>query len=216
MAQRKADAERTAELEIALRIRDAKIKELTEERNEALELENKMREHSQDVNGIIDQWIDVFQMERDGGGNWLFDSSQSELWEKHTDLWKKHEELVRKWNKLVVRWNAIASPQGIGRPIAASAAQEAAVLKQRKTGASLRAIATATSLSLRTVRTIVDKANGTGRASNRSRELRRREFDRLRAAAYRARKKARDSLPKQIGELQRAGEALVKAAKGLG
>jgi len=47
-------------------------------------------------------------------------------------------------------------------------------------------------------------------------KLRRLEFDRLRAAEYRRRKKMRDALPKQIGELQERGAALVKAAKGLG
>ena len=36
------------------------------------------------------------------------------------------------------------------------------------------------------------------------------------AAAYRARKKQHDGLPKQIAELQKTGAALIKAAKGLG
>ena len=104
----------------------------------------------------------------------------------------------------------------MGRPLAASAAQQADVLKQHKSGKSLRTIATATLLSLRTVRTIVDRTNGSGRASKRTNELRRREFDRLRAAAYRVRKANRDRLPEQISELQKTGEALLKAAKGLG
>jgi hypothetical protein len=42
------------------------------------------------------------------------------------------------------------------------------------------------------------------------------EPDRLRAARYRARKKARDQLPAQITDAKANGEALVKAAKGLG
>ena len=171
MAQRKADAERTAELEIALRIRDAKIKELTEERDEALELVNKMREHTQDASGLIDRWIDVFQMERGVNGDWLFDPSQSELWGKYDDLLKRHNQLIRDWNKFVPLYNSRVNPQGIGRPVAASESQKADILKRRRKGDSLRVIAAATSLSLRTVRTIVDNANNTGRAGNRSRDL---------------------------------------------
>jgi septal ring factor EnvC (AmiA/AmiB activator) len=38
----------------------------------------------------------------------------------------------------------------------------------------------------------------------------------MRAARYRARKKAIDALPAKIAELRKAGEALIKAAKGLG
>jgi hypothetical protein len=47
-------------------------------------------------------------------------------------------------------------------------------------------------------------------------EMSRLEFDRLCAAEYRRRKKMRDALPKQIGEMQERGAALAKAAKGLG
>jgi hypothetical protein len=104
----------------------------------------------------------------------------------------------------------------MGRPIAASAEQQTDVLKRRKAGTSLRKIAAATGLGLATVRTIIEKAAAKGRTSKRTNELRRREFDRLRAAAYRARKKRRDTLPKDITELQKSGAALVKAAKGLG
>jgi len=42
------------------------------------------------------------------------------------------------------------------------------------------------------------------------------EFGWRRAAEYHWRKKMRDVLRKQIGELQERGAALVKAAKGLG
>lgn len=46
--------------------------------------------------------------------------------------------------------------------------------------------------------------------------MRKREFDRLRAAEYRARKKARADLPKRITNTRRQGDELVKVAKGLG
>ncbi len=81
---------------------------------------------------------------------------------------------------------------------------------------SLRTIAEQTGLGLRTVRTIIDKTVGTDRTGKRTNLLRKREIDRLRAAEYRVRKRARDLLPKRIAETRKRGEALVKAAKGLG
>ena len=78
------------------------------------------------------------------------------------------------------------------------------------------AIATQTGLGLRTVRTIVETAAGTGRSSERTNLLRRREFNRLRAAEFRARKRARKELPKKISRTLKQGESLIKAAKGLG
>jgi hypothetical protein len=47
-------------------------------------------------------------------------------------------------------------------------------------------------------------------------EWRGREFNRLRAASFRARKKARDGLPKRITGMQARGAGLIKFAKGLG
>ena len=111
------------------------------------------------------------------------------------------------WVTLVIgdqRW-----PQARGRPIAASEAQIEAVKKGRKAGLSLRAVAAATGLGLATVRTVL-------KGTKRAKDQRRREFDKLRAARYRARQKTRDRLPAQIAEVQKTGAALIKAAKGLG
>jgi hypothetical protein len=90
------------------------------------------------------------------------------------------------------------------------------VLKHRKAGLSLRGIAAATGLTFSTVRTICDKDRGTDSASKRTNLLRRREFNRMRAAAFRARKKARDALPGKLDEWQKDAAKLLKEAKGLG
>jgi len=82
-------------------------------------------------------------------------------------------------------------------------------------GASLRGIAEKTGHGLRTVRTIVDKGAGTGRASKRTNLLRKRVFDKMRATQHRARMRARDQLPKRIAETEKLGAELIKAAKGL-
>jgi hypothetical protein len=104
-------------------------------------------------------------------------------------------------------------PRNVGRPLAASEAQRAAVLKLRKAGKSLRVIAEETSLGLRTVCTIVDQGNGTDRTTVK--HLARIDPDRKLEASWRARKRVRDSLPKRIGETLERGRALVKEAKGL-
>jgi hypothetical protein len=209
-------AERAAILQAELRQREAKIKELTAELAEAQDLVNRQREHVDDCKQLIDQWIDVFEMQQNERGNWLFDPAQSKLWEQHVALIKEHQSLIRQWNKFVGEYNARIAPRERGRPLAASAAQQANVVKRHKAGESLRTIAAATSLSLRTVQTIVDKAKGRGRASKRTNEVRRKEFDRLRAASFRARKAGRDRLPQAIGDCLETGAALAKAAKGLG
>jgi hypothetical protein len=208
-------AVRIAELEDDLRQRDDKIKELARERDEALELVDRSREQQEDTVRLIENWAETFEMPLGDNGNWVWDPAQSELWEKHAALWTRYQSLVRRWNKFVPEYNSAVSPRERGRPLAASESQCADVLKRRKAGESLRAIGSATALSLRTVRTIVGQSTRKGR-SKRTNELRRQEFDRRRAAAYRARKKARARLPEQIAEAQQAGVALIKAAKGLG
>jgi hypothetical protein len=74
------------------------------------------------------------------------------------------------------------------------------LLQLRDAGASLRSIAEETSLGFRTVRTIVEKRAGTDRTSKKNGKLRRRELDNARMASWRARKRVRDALPKQITE----------------
>jgi hypothetical protein len=78
---------------------------------------------------------------------------------------------------------------------------------------SLRAIAEETSLTLRTVRTIIGRAQGTDRTTMK--HLARIDPDRARAASWKARKRTRDALPKQINESLKTGRELIKAAKGL-
>ena len=205
---------RIEELEADLRYRDDQIKELRQERNSAVDLVAEMREHVQDSNALIDSWIEVFKMEQDDDGLWMFKPMAAV--DDYNALHEDREKLVRQWNKFVGDYNATVAPRGLGRPLQASDAQVKEVRKLRKAGGSLRGIAEQTGLGLSTVRTIIGKDSGTDRASKRTNLLRKREVDRLRAAEYRVRKRARDQLPKRITEIQKRGEALIKAAKGLG
>ena len=63
------------------------------------------------------------------------------------------------------------------------------------------------------MRTIIGKADGTDRTTRRTNELRRLELNRAAMAAYRARKRTRDALPKRINELLKAGPELVRRAR---
>jgi len=204
------------QLKVRLEVQQMRVENAHKDRDEAFRLVDQMREHVEDAQHLIERWQEAFEMVQDADGTWQFDPTITGMMARHDETREKYIELLARWNKLVPRYNAKIAPQPIGRPMKASTAQVEDVKRRHKAGESLRKIATATGLSFRTVRTIVGKADGTDRTSRRHEKLRRLEFDRLRAAEYRRRKKMRDALPKQIGELQERGAALVKAAKGLG
>jgi len=202
----------TPEAEIASlkeRLADAR-----REKDDALELVGEMRESLQESSDMIDSWIAVFEMEQDERGVWMFDNQKS-LWDEYEQVLANYAKLARKWAKFVPRFNASVDPKDAGRPIAASKAQMAKVRALRKAGQSLRAIATETGLGLRTVRTILDKDAGKGRAAERKNHLRKVEFNRMRAAAFRSRKRQFEALPKQLAEIQKDRARLQKAARGL-
>lgn len=185
------------------------------EKDEALELVAEMREHLQQSRDMIDSWIDVFEMQQDERGVWMFDN-QTGLFNEHQQLLDDHRKLIGEWNKMVSRYNATVQPQDRGRPLAASDAQAAKVKELRRAGQSLRAIASETGLSLRTVRTVLDNAQGKSRDTAKKAEIRRKEFSRLRGAAFRARKRKLESLPKELARLQKSSSKLDKQARGLG
>src|SRR5438046_8020082 len=94
-------------------------------------------------------------------GSWTW----GPFWADHNAVIEEYNDLVRRWNKYV----PLINRQDVGRPLAASDAQCAQVLKLRKAGGSLRGIAEETSLGLNTVRTIIGKANGTDRTTKKRR-----------------------------------------------
>ena len=184
------------------------------EKDEALALVDEVRESLSEYRDIQESWKDVFDMTPDDRGVWMFDN-QADLFSKYDKLLTDYNKLIRDWNKFVPRYNATINPKDAGRPLAASEAQVANVKKHRKAGLSLRATAKETGLSLRTVRTILDNDEGKGRTAERKGELRRLEFGRLRAAAFRAKKRNFDALPKQIAQWEKSADLLEKAARGL-
>lgn len=196
-----------------LREKDEKIKELRQELQDMGDLVDKLREHIEDRVASTEQWIDAFNMQLNEKGELEW---QSRLVEQYDELHAKYSNLLKEWNKFVPEYNGVINRKPIGRPLAASEEQAKAVLKRRKAGESLRKIAVGMNLGLGTVRTIAGKPKGTDRTSKARKELRRREFDRLRAADYRRRQALRKHLPKRISEIQSEAAALVKEVKGLG
>jgi hypothetical protein len=107
-----------------------------------------------------------------------------------------------------------AGLQDVGRPLAASDAQAAQVLKLRRQGKSLRGIADETNLSLQTVRTIVDQKRGKDRTTKARRE--RIEIDKTERLRAKRKKRDGDALPKRVTTFIETGRELVTEAKGLG
>jgi hypothetical protein len=203
---------RIGELEDALKQRDDRIAELTRERDAERELVAKMAEQVDDTSAMIDSWIEAFDMEMNDKGEYAWGDS---LMTRYDELREKHYALVKDWNRFVPGYNAVVAPRmrNFGRPLAASESQQSDVMKRRKAGQSLRAIADETGLSLRTVRTITEKADGVDRATLA--RLQRIAPNRVAEAKERSRKRSRDALPRRITTTRKRGADLLKMAKGL-
>jgi hypothetical protein len=201
--------DRIAELEDALKEKERRLQQVKVDLDRANDLVERQNEHVQDCHDVIDSWIEAFGMELDERGNWTYAKwlSAGEMWHD------KYVTVVQEWNRFVPEYNATVRRRNVGRPLAASDAQRENVLKLRKAGKSLRAIAEETSLGLNTVRTIVDQRDQCDRTSLKHLERIRRDMGEKRT--WQSRKRARDSLPRRINVLQRQSDELRKEAKGL-
>ena len=190
-----------------LRQRDRVIAELRSELDDASDLIRRFREHADDYSASLESWQEAFGMVlTDKGWTW------KPFWDEYAKLNDKYYDLVRRWNRAVSILNA--GSQDVGRPLAASEAQVAAVLKLHRAGKSLRWIVDETSLSLRTVRTIVGRSQGTDRTTKARRE--KIEIDRFQRAHWKSSRRTGDALPKRVEQVIGTGKALVTEAKGLG
>ena len=166
----------------------------------------------------MDSWKEVFDVVEREPGLWVFDPSQTDAWNRYTELAEKYKALVAEWNKAVADFNAMyARKRDPGRPLGASEAQVEEVRRLHAEGKSRRFIAERTGLGERTVRTIIEQKHGKDGTSIKRKFERKQVLDKLRAAAYRSKIKARDEyLPKRIREQEQRADDLIAAAKGLG
>lgn len=200
------------ELSDALKERDARIAELTRERDAERELVAQMKEHVESANELIESWIEAFEMTLNDKEEWCW---QGPLLDAYDEQRGKYLALLRAWNRFVPQYNAIVAPRqrNFGRPLGASESQQTEVLRLHKAGLTLRGIADQMALGLRTVRTIIEKRDGVDRATLA--RLARIAPDKLAEAKELMRKRGRDALPARISATLKQGAKLLKATKGL-
>ena len=158
----------------------------------------------------MERWIEAFDMTLGDDGDWHWEEG---LIQDRDKWFHKYLELRTKWNKFVGEYNATVRPRNMGRPLQASEAQRLRVLQHHNAGESIRSIAENMELSVRTVRTIIDKTNGVDHATLA--RLERIAPDRAAEARTRRSIKEIAALPKRINENLKRNAELIKAAKGL-
>jgi hypothetical protein len=202
---------RIAALEDEAKQKDRRIQELRQELNAERELIDELREHLEDSDSLLESWRDAFDMTLTDDGKWGWSDFIQDAERNAESL----HDLRRRWNKFVGLYNAQVAPKPVGRPLAASEAQQRDVLARHKRGRSIRAIASDTALSIATVRTIIDKTEGTDRATNRRRTaaLEILPIDRNAIKSEARRQRTRDALPKRLGALMKAREELRRRIK---
>jgi hypothetical protein len=190
-----------------LKRKDERIEELRQEVDETRELLREMEEHVQDRDSYLENWISTFGMELGDDGCWHWGKQIG----AYNTLFDAYEALRVRFNKLVGEFNKYCTIiQPVGRPLAASPAQEDDVRKRHRRGQSLRSIAEDTSLGFRTVRTIIERENGTDRTTVKRRERIEKPVAMLSA------KRSREYLAKEINPLREKARELLQEAKGLG
>jgi hypothetical protein len=197
------------QLEDDLKAAEMRVAEMRAERDEAYELVEQVREQIEQRREQTAQWKEAFQMEQDENGEW-----GCAIVQRYDAKCVEYADLLKDWNRFVPEYNAAIKPRQIGRPLNASVAQCAEVLKLHKARTSLRDIADDTNLSLRTVRTIIGRSDRTDRTTVK--RLQRLIPDRAAANTEKALKRARDTLLKDIAPLDAETEAVLKEIKGLG
>ena len=119
-----------ADLEGSLKQRDDRIAELREGIDELRDLISRLRGAPPRANvECIQSWMRIqFEMVQTESGGWTW----GPFWDEHNGLHRRYNDLVRRWNKYLPRINR--EPRNVGRPLAASEAQCAQVLKMHKGG----------------------------------------------------------------------------------
>jgi hypothetical protein len=158
--------QKIVDLERELKFRDRRINELKSETDGLRQVVRDMEEWVKERDAYLEEFITTFGLDLDNDGFYR----NGDFIRRHQQLFDDYNELATRQNKLVRRFNAnIASVQPVGRPIAASDAQQDRVLKLHKAGRSSRWIVEETGLSRRTVTTVIEKSDGTDRTTSKRR-----------------------------------------------
>jgi hypothetical protein len=166
MSEQTEHTQKIADLERELRFRDQRINALKSEIDGLRQAVRDMEEWITERDAYLEEFITTFGLDLDNDGFYR----NGDFIRRHQQLFEDYSALVTRHNKLVRRFNAnIASVQPVGRPIAASEAQQDRVLKLHKAGRSSRRIAEEIGLSRRTVTTVIEKSDGTDRTTSKHR-----------------------------------------------
>src|SRR6267143_2194893 len=205
MNEQTEHTQKIADLERELQFRDRRINDLKNEIDGLRQAVREMEDWVTERDAYLEQFITTFGLELDNDGHYR----NGNFIRNHQQLFNEHNDLISRYNKLVRRFNAnIASVQPVGRPIAASEAQQDRVLKLHKAGRSSRWIAEETGLSRRTVTTVIEKSDGTGRTTSKRRvrlglEPKRNDW----------RQAAITNLPRRATGLRKEAKKLLKEAR---
>ena len=197
--------QKIVDLERELKFRDRRINELKSEIDGLRQAVRDMEEWVEERDAYLEEFITTFGLDLDNDGFYR----NGDFIRRHQQLFDDYNALVTRQNKLVRRFNAnIASVQPVGRPIAASEAQQDRVLKLHKAGRSSRWIAEETGLSRRTVTTVIENSDGTDRTTSKRRvrlglEPKRNDW----------RQAAITNLPRRATGLRKEAKKLLKEAR---
>ena len=166
MNEQTEHTQKIVDLERELKFRDRRINELKSEIDGLRQVVRDMEEWVKERDAYLEDFITTFGLDLENDGFYR----NGDFIRRHQQLFDDYNALVTRQNKLVRRFNAnIASVQPVGRPIAASDAQQDRVLKLRRAGRSSRWIAEEIGLSRRTVTTVIEKSDGTDRTTSKRR-----------------------------------------------
>jgi hypothetical protein len=197
--------QKIVDLERELQFRDRRINDLKNEIDGLRQAVREMEDWVTERDAYLEQFITTFGLELDNDGHYR----NGDFIQGHQRLADDYNALVGRHNKLVRCFNAnIVGVQPMGRPLAASEAQQDQILKLHKARKSSRWIAEELGLSRRTVTTVITKSEGTDRTTS---------GHRLRLGLQPKRKDWRQaaimSLPRHATELRKDAKKLLKEAR---
>ncbi len=164
----------------------------------------------------FEAWQQAFDMQLRDDGVWVWNeavASGDEWADKYLALVRDYNTLVRDYVVLVREKLEDGTLRDRGRPIAADEEQRRVIFESHEEGRSLRECADDAGVGVQTVRTLLGKIDGSDRTSRRLSKYRTVKLDRQRLAAWKARKRTRDALPKQLHEQSKKTAALLKEPK---